>query len=479
MQGKKKVFVLDTCVLRHDPHCIDKFGDNIVVIPIWAVEELDDLKKKMDQVGEDAREVSRILDEYRKQGSLAQGVPTKGGGLVIVDHNGNDFNMLPVGLERTRDNRILLVAQAWQDSMPKRPQQKRPGSKKRLTLTEVPSFYEVQIITKDTNLRLKADACSIPTDDYLNDKLVRNIGELYTGIAYYALSEKMDDLLDGRSQIWKDHCIPAEMLAQEFDLGKLLHNQCCEFSIYDKTISAIYHKDKGYFTVINKQLLGDDEVRPKNAEQWFAYYLAMDPNLDLITLGGHAGTGKTLMALLAGWRQVKAGLYDQLLVYRPNVPMGEDLGALPGDIDEKFAPWMLPIRDNMRLILGDEMDTGKPTEYRGKVDPMTEMMRAGLIAISPTIYIRGRSLHGCYVVVDEGQNLTPHQAKTVASRAGEGTKIVFTGDIEQIDNPKVDSISNGFVYTAESLKDTAPYIGHITLIKSERSRLAELVATRM
>lgn len=475
---KRKVFILDTCVLRHDPHCIDKFADNIVVIPIWAVEELDDLKKKMDQVGEDAREISRILDEYRKQGSLAKGVPTKGGGLVIVDHNGNDFSMLPIGLEKTRDNRILLVGQAWYDSMPKRPQHKRPGSKKRLNLPEVPPFFEVQLITKDTNLRLKADACSIPTDDYLNDKLVRNLGELYTGIGHYALSENMSELLDGRNQIWKDYRIPAGMLADELDLGALLHNQCCELAIYDKTISTIYRKDKGYFTVVDKQSLADDEVRPRNTEQWLAYYLAMDPNLDLVTLGGHAGTGKTLMALLAGYRQFKAGLYDQLLVYRPNIPMGEDLGCLPGDIEEKFAPWMMPIRDNMRLILGDEMDTGKPQEVRGRIDPMTEMIRAGTLEISPTIYVRGRSVRRSFMVVDEAQNLTPHQAKTVASRAGEGTKVIFTGDVEQIDNPKVDSISNGFVYTAESLKDTS-YIGHIALVKSERSRLAELVATRM
>jgi PhoH-like ATPase len=158
--------------------------------------------------------------------------------------------------------------------------------------------------------------------------------------------------------------------------------------------------------------------------------------------------------------------------------MGEDIGFLPGGIDEKFAPWMMPIRDNMRLILGDEMDTGKPLEYKGKVDPLTELMQQNVIEISPTIYIRGRSIRNCYVVVDESQNLTPHQAKTVASRAGEGTKVVFTGDVEQIDNPRVDSISNGFVYTAESLKDT-PYIAHITLVKSERSRLAELVAARM
>lgn len=475
---RKKVFILDTCVLLHDPHCIDKFGDNIVVIPIWTVEELDKQKKKMEQVGEDAREVSRILDEYRKQGSLAKGVPTKGGGLVIIDYNGNDFSMLPVGLERNRDNRILLVAQAWHDSLPKRPQQKRPGSKKRITLPEVPVFSEVQIITKDTNLRLKADACSIPTDDYLNDKLVKNVGELYTGIAYYTLSDKMGDLLDGRNQIWNDYCIPAEMLVDEFDVGALLHNQCCKLAIYDRTISTIYHKDQGYFTVVNKQSIPDDQVRPKNTEQWLAYYLAMDQNLDLITLGGHAGTGKTLIALMAGWRQVKAGLYDQLLVYRPNIPMGDDMGFLPGSIDEKFAPWMMPIRDNMRLILGDEMDTGKPSEYKGKVDPLTELMHEGVIEISPTIYVRGRSIRNCYMVVDESQNLTPHQAKTVASRAGEGTKVVFTGDVEQIDNPKVDSISNGFVYTAESLKDT-PYIAHITLNKSERSRLAELVATRM
>ncbi|HBI25405.1 MAG: PhoH family protein [Candidatus Wolfebacteria bacterium GW2011_GWC2_39_22] len=475
--GKKKVFILDTCVLVHDTGCIEKFGDNIVVIPIWAVEELDGLKKRQDEVGANARIMSRKLDAYKKQGPLAKGVPTEGGGLIIVDYNGNDFSLLPVGLERNRDNRILLIGQAWTTSQPKRPQQKRIGSQKRDPLPEV-TFSEAWIISKDANLRLKADACGILSEDYLHDKLVKNVGEMYTGIRSFTLSDAMGDLLNGASPVWTNYRIPAGVLASEIDLDSLLHNQCCELTVCGKKLLAIYKKDAAYFRVIDKQCIKDGGVKPINDEQWFAYYLAIDPEIAFTSLGGHAGTGKTLVALTAGLKLLDEGVYDQVLVYRPNCPLGEDLGFLPGDISEKFAPWMLPIIDNMRLILGKELDTGKPGEFKGKANPVTEMIKLGILEISPIVYLRGRSIHKCYVIVDEAQNLTPHEAKTIISRAGEGTKIIFTGDVEQIDNPRVDSISNGFVYAAESLKDL-DCIGHVTLLKSERSRLAELVATRM
>lgn len=474
---KWKVFVLDTNVLMFNPNCIETLGKNVIIVPILALEEVDRIKRRheYEQKGLDAREVSRRLEEYRKKGSLSKGVPTEAGGILIVDYNDNDFSSLPIGLEHNVDNRIMLLAKAWQKSMPKRPQEEG-----RSELPELPEFSEVWLITKDTNLRIKADACGISTEDYLHDKIIQDINQLYTGVKTVAIPEGTVSLFNGDSAIWQSHQIPADLLIPEIDLDQLLHNQCCQLQVYDRTISTIYKKDKGFFNIIKKQSIKGEGIKPINDEQWLAYALAMDPDISLLTIGGKAGSGKTLMALLAGWHQFKAGLYKKIIVYRPMDSLGKEMGALPGDVDEKFQPWTLPITDNMELILNEDTSWLESKKGIGHSIPIKELLISGVLEIYPITHLTGRSIHNVYAIVDETQNLTPHHAGIVASRAGKGSKFVFTGDPKQITNHegRVDQISNGFVYTVESMKDL-PLIGHMTLIKSERSALAELVATRM
>lgn len=477
--ARRKALIIDTSVLIHDPNCIERFGDNLIVIPIWAVEELDNLKKHRDQVGESSRQISRVLDEYRSSGSLKDGVPTKSGGVIIIDYNGNDFSNLPQGLERNRDNRILSVAVAWNNAKPQRPKQvkgkRRPNDPFDFT------FSEVNIITKDVNLRLKADACGVIAQDYWNDKHIPSVDFLYTGIATYQLSGNLSHLFDGASAIWRNFTIPEHHFQDELNLDKILRNQCCFMEIDGKTIYTIYKKEQGIFKIIKIAKDRSRRISPINIEQALLLDMALDPEINLVTATGHAGTGKTLMALLAGYNQLGSE-FDQLLVYRPNVPLGQDLGFLPGDINEKFAPWMQPIFDNMYLIVGkkEEANNGSDSNGNGKgtFNPVKELIAGGQLDISPINYIRGRSINHCFIIIDEAQNLTPHEAKTIITRAGNGTKIILTGDVMQIDNPHVDSISNGLTHTIETMKDLEIY-GHVTLKKSERSPLAELAATRM
>ena len=477
---ERKALIIDTSILLHDPTCIDKFGDNIIIIPIWAIEELDGKKKSPDQVGENSRHISRLLDDYRQEGSLKNGVPTKNGGVLIIDYNGTDFNKLPVSLERNRDNRILLVAMAWKDSHPRRPQQQ--GRSKKNILTPELTFSEVSIITKDMNLRLKADACGINAEDYKNDKRVERVDLIYSGISKFELSDQFSYLLDGTNEIWKTNIIPAENLSDEITLDNLLPNQCCYLNILEKRIHTIFLKDEGLFKIVKTPPKNNGRVVPTNIEQALFHDMAMNPNIAIATAGGIAGTGKTLMALAAGYEQL-GKKYEQLLVYRPNCQIGQDLGFLPGDIGEKFSPWMQPIFDNMHLIIGKRYEDGKDVcSINGcknkEPSPVSEMIREGLLEVAPINFIRGRSINDCYILVDEAQNMTPHEAKTIISRAGSGTKIVFTGDVMQIDNPHVDSISNGLAHTIECMKGVSLF-GHVTLTKSERSALAELAANRM
>lgn len=476
---RRKSLITDTSVLIHDPNCIERFGNNIIVIPIWAVEELDGLKNRRDQVGESARQISRILDDYRSSGSLKDGVPTKSGGIIVIDYNGNDFSNLPQGLERNHDNRILSVAVTWNGSKPQRPKQVR-GKRK----TNDPfdfTFTEVKIITKDINLRLKADACGVIAEDYWNDKHISSVDFLYTGIAHYQLSPNLSHVFDGSSNIWRNFAIPEKHFGDELNLDAILCNQCCFMEIDGKMIHTIYKKEQGFFKIIKVNKDRNRRISPINIEQALLLDMAMDPEINLVTATGHAGTGKTLMALLAGYNQLESE-FDQLLVYRPNVPLGQDLGFLPGDINEKFAPWMQPIFDNMYLIVGkkEEANSGNDSNGGGKgtFNPVKELIAGGQLDISPINYIRGRSINNCFIIIDEAQNLTPHEAKTIITRAGNGTKIILTGDVMQIDNPHVDSISNGLTHTIETMKNLEIY-GHVTLKKSERSLLAELAATRM
>jgi PhoH-like ATPase len=435
----KKTFVLDTNVLLHEPTAILRFQDNDVVLPITVIEELDRFKKQPEMTGRNARQVSRAIDALRKQGHLIDGVPINNSGSVRVALCSKEIlNSLPVELAHGNgDNAILAVA---------------------LEIKRT-SDSHVVLVSKDTNLRIKADAVGLDAEDYETDKV--DIDELYTGTAEVLVdTSDVDDLS-------KLGCV---MLNSEF-----FPNQA--ITLIDKSNPS--HTDfgivsHGRIVPLAKIPNGSvSRIHPRNREQKFALELLLNDSIPLVTLVGKAGTGKTLLAIAAGLQKVAdERIYTRLLISRPVVPMGRDIGFLPGDIKEKLTPWMQPLYDNFDLIFGTQDPSGKPAHWRRGHE---ELIERGMLQIEPLTYIRGRTIPKQFLVVDEAQNLTPHEVKTILTRAGEGTKIILTGDPDQIDNPYVDAASNGLTYVVERFKEE-PLAGHITLGKGERSNLAERAA---
>lgn len=435
----KKTYVLDTNVLLHDPQAIFRFEDNDLVIPITVIEEIDRFKKDMNEKGRNARQISRILDGFRATSKLIEGVPLEKGGVLKVQlYTEATMKGLPPELQDDRgDNRILAVA---------------------LELKKTCSC-PVIFVTKDTNLRIKADAVGLAAADYESDKV--SIDDLYSGTAEVELSKDEVDRFYGQGYL------PLE--------GDFYPNQCItlvEAGNPSHTAIGRYNHSMGRVNpLIKVPKEGLWGIHPRNREQQFAFSLLLDENIQLVTLVGKAGTGKTLLAIAAGLTMVAdQGQFSRLLVSRPVFPMGRDLGFLPGDVEEKLAPWMQPIFDNVELLLGAVEERGGKHKRGYK-----ELVDMGILEIEPLTYIRGRSIPKQYMIVDEAQNLTPHEVKTIITRAGEGTKIVLTGDPYQIDNPYVDASSNGLTYTVEKFKGQA-LAGHVTLTKGERSSLAELAA---
>ena len=434
-----KQFILDTNVLLYDPQALFKFQDNAIVIPITVIEEIDKFKKDMNETGRNARTVSRILDTLREKGSLAEGVSLSGGGTLRVelceDHALND---MPRDLRDDKgDNRILAVAVA---------------TKRRFA--DDPVIF----VTKDTNLRIKADAIGLVAEDFESDKV--DIQELYAGARTIDIDPEAIDRFYGQS--WLE--APTGLLPNEFatllDAQNAGHTALCRFdAAHGKLLPVRKIPKEGIWS-----------IHARNREQQFALDALMDDNVKLVTLVGKAGTGKTLLAIAAGLHKVaEENVYNRLLVSRPVFPLGKDLGFLPGDIEEKLSPWMQPIFDNVELLIsGHEAEKRHSKGYK-------ELIAMGLLDIEPLTYIRGRSIPNQYLIVDEAQNLTPHEIKTIVTRAGEGTKIVLTGDPYQIDNPYVDSSSNGLSYLVERMKQER-ISAHVTLTRGERSELAELAA---
>ncbi len=436
----KKIFVLDTNVLLHDPKSIFAFEDNDVVVPIVVIEELDKFKKGVDEIGRNARQVSRILDEYRLKGKLSQGVKLEGGGNLRVELNHQSPERLPTELIAIKaDNRILATALNLKhdDGLP------------------------VILVTKDTNLRIKADALGLMAEDYESDTIT--LDELYSGETELLVGPGVieDFYLKGEFQSADPKPLPNQFV--------LLKNSANE----TQTALARFNKQKNTLVPIAAQKHGVWGIMAKNKQQQFALDLLLNDDIRLVTLVGKAGTGKTLLALAAGLeKSIEQRSFQRLVVSRPVFPLGKDIGFLPGDIDEKLRPWMQPIRDNLDFLVGS---SGGPGRVKGKKD-LQSLFDLGMIEVEPLTYIRGRSMPNQYLIVDEAQNLTPHEIKTIITRAGEGTKVVLTGDPYQIDNPYIDSSSNGLTYVVERFKEE-PIAGHITLVKGERSDLAELAAT--
>ncbi|MFZ4676348.1 MAG: PhoH family protein [Nodosilinea sp.] len=437
----KKVFVLDTNVLLHDPLAMFRFEDNNVVLPITIIEELDRFKKGTADTGRNARYVSRTLDELRQQGSLVAGIPLEQGGTLKVALCHRDtLRQLPAELEGDQgDNAILAVAMEYKHhhDMP------------------------VVLVSKDTNLRIKADALGLVAEDYETDKI--DYDDLYTGTLEVMTSAEAMSQLFGDGHLKLDVPIYPNQAITLVDEINPAH-----------TALALVQGSSGKLVPLSKlPHAGVSRVQPRNREQRFAFELLLQDSISLVTLVGKAGTGKTLLAIAAGVQKVAdERLYSRLLIARPIVPMGRDIGYLPGDMREKLTPWMQPLYDNFDLIFGTQDMRGRPEHWRRGHE---EMIDQGLLQIEPLTYIRGRSIPKQLLVVDEAQNLTPHEVKTILTRAGEGTKIILTGDPDQIDNPYVDACSNGLTYVVERFKDEA-LAGHITLCKGERSSLAERAA---
>jgi PhoH-like ATPase len=429
----KKTYILDTNVLLHDPESLFSFEDNSIVLPLSVIEELDRIKRRGDDIGRNARDASRKLDDLRKIGRLSEGVEFPSGGSLRIELNGNKAYDLLEGIDLNNiDNRILALAYF-------------------LTNNE---NNPVVLVTKDLNLRIKADVLGIATEDFYSDKV--DYSKLYKGVRELYFSENEID------RFYQDGFL-------DFQQNGLYPHQFCILKVQGNPSMSALARYRG--RKLNK--LGYEGktvygIKSLNKEQKFALDLLLDDSLKIVTLVGKAGTGKTILALAAGLEKIYEddGKYNRMLITRPIVPLGNDLGYLPGDKEDKIRPWMQPIYDNLEFLCNDHVHPNGSTDY---------LLNNGRIELEALTYIRGRSIPRQFIICDESQNLTPHVIKTLLTRVGKGSKIVFTGDPEQIDHPYLDASSNGLSYLVERIKEE-DISGHITLVKGERSDVAELGA---
>lgn len=435
--NEKKIFVLDTSVIIFEHNSIMNFAEHDVGIPITVLEELDQFKKGNDTKNFEAREFIRLIDKLAQGQMLQNWNPLNGkgkGNFKVLMHAKSKVDANEVFDEEKADHRILNSA---------------------LQLQQESKGRKVILVSKDINLRLKAKSLGLPAEDYNTGK-VKNVSSLYTGKMVHDRinPEKINELYE------KGHCEPAEILGSR-KVHKngyyiLKSGKKSVLSYYNPVLDRIEHVEK-------RPAYG---IKPRNAEQTFAIHAILNPNIKLVTMQGVAGTGKTLIALAAALEQKRN--FKQIYLARPIVPLSnKDIGYLPGDIKSKLNPYMEPLWDNLKFIQNQYPESDK--EY----SKLTEMVNLEKLVITPLAYIRGRSLSNICFIVDEAQNLTPHEVKTIITRAGENTKIIFTGDIYQIDTPYLDSQSNGLSYLIDRVKDHELY-AHITLEKGERSELANL-----
>ncbi|MDU4696984.1 MAG: PhoH family protein [Paenibacillus sp.] len=439
----KKIFVLDTNVLLHDPGAVFAFDEHDVVIPAVVLEEIDTKKRNADEIGRNARGVSRLLDGLREKGHLHDGVPLEGGGRIKVELNHRSFvKVQEMFGEVTNDNRILAVALNYH-----------------LEQAELESPRPVILVSKDVLVRIKADVLGVHAEDYLSDRTV-GPSDLYGG---YSTIKVHPSVID---EFYTYRFLPIKPLGLNYSLYP--H----EFVILKDEMgtgkSALLKVNEDA-TRLEPLYLSNEPVwgiSARNAQQRMALELLLNDEIPLVTITGKAGTGKTLLALAAGLLKVEdEHKYKKLLIARPVVPMGKDIGYLPGEKEEKLRPWMQPIYDNLEFLFD--------TKKSGDIEKI--LMGLGSIQVEALTYIRGRSIPGQFIIVDEAQNLSRHEVKTIVSRVGEGSKIVLVGDPEQIDHPYLDASSNGLTSLVERFRDQG-LSGHITLEKGERSKLAQLAA---
>ncbi len=432
----RKTFILDTNVLLHDPDAIGKFRDNDVIIPLSVLEELDSMKRFSDELGKNARHVIRFIDalKARKSGDLHSGVKIDDGIVVrvLVDTKPGEKTSFPLSPERSA-NRILFVAYKLRES-----------------------GLQVVIVTKDFVVRVKAEALGLDAEDYENLKF--SYDNIYRGYRKLDVPKRDIDLF------LKDGFIQTE-------IPDLFPNEYCVLSSPEKSSAVCKYnpmtKRLEPLIKLSKDIWG---IQPLNVEQKCALDLLLRDDINLVTMLGPAGTGKTLLALAAGLRKVfDEGVYSRILVSRPIIPLGKDIGFLPGTKEEKLFHWMQPIYDNLEFLCQSTSGATNGQETQKWI------MESKKIEMEAVTYIRGRSLPKMYMIIDEAQNLTPHEVKTIISRAGKGTKVVLTGDATQIDNPYLDKDSNALTFTVGKFRQY-PIYGHIFLDRTERSELAALAA---
>ncbi len=439
MAEKKRIVVVDTNVILFDALAIKKFKDAEVHIPISVIEEIDRFKRDLGENGRNARHFSRFIDVLRGKGSLAKGVKLEDGGSELIIDGDRQVEGLPPELHESKaDNRILMTAMALKKDQPD---------------------AIVELVSKDINLRIKADVFGINARDFEPEKV--SFEEMYAG--------KVELEVDPETinSFYSDKFLAA---TEEMRLKANQYVIMKDSSNPNHSAVGRFDEKQGGILPLLAAKEGIWGIHPRNVEQSFAMDCLLNDDILFVSLVGKAGTGKTLLALAAGlYKTLDEGRFQRLLVSRPIFPMGRDIGYLPGDVEQKLNPWMQPIFDNVEFLMGaDKKAAGRAQE----------LLNQGMLNIEPLTYIRGRSIPNQYLIVDEAQNLTPHEIKTIVTRAGQGTKVVLTGDCYQIDNPYVDSANSGLTYSVEKFKGY-DISAHVTLSKGERSQLAELAANIM
>jgi PhoH-like ATPase len=426
-------YILDTNVLLHDPNALFAFQENEVILPLAVVEEVDNQKKRQDEIGRNARVVSQKLDALRVHGNLAEGVTLPTGGRLRIELNHQECHSLPAALDTHKfDNRILAVAHYFNHR------------------EEGPTV----LVTKDLNLRIKADVLGIRAEDFQSEMV--NYQRLYSGSGERILDAEELNRFYREGQLKTPD--PGAALPHQFFILRTRANP---------SQSALARHFRDTLLPLTQGESTNWGIKALNKEQKFALELLLNDQVKVVTLVGKAGTGKTLLALAVGLEKVvEQSHFIRLLITRPVIPMGQDIGYLPGSKEEKLRPWMQPIFDNLEFLSNSASQPSAVVE---------DLLERGLIEMEALTYIRGRSIPRQFIICDEAQNLSPHMIKTLITRVGRGTKIVFTGDPEQIDHPYLDANSNGLSYLVEKLKGEE-ITGHVTLVKGERSQVAELGA---
>ena len=431
---KRRKVVLDTNVILFDAFALLKFGDADIHIPFAVIEEVDKFKRDQGENGRNARQFSRFVDVLRSKGSLANGVQIDNHESYVYITTDIGFSGLGADLDQSKaDNRILSTALALQKQHPR---------------------FKVELISKDINLRIKADVYGIFATDYDNSDV--NQEDLYEGYLEIEVNPQDIDTFYKDKKVVVDHKLYINQYVILKDKSNPNHSAIGRFSGTEKAVVPLLSPPDSIWG-----------IHARNVEQSFALDALLNDDIKMVSLVGKAGTGKTLLAIAAGlFKTLDESRYQRLLVSRPIFPMGRDIGYLPGDIEQKLNPWMQPIFDNVEFLMGaDKKAAGRAQE----------LINQGMLNIEPLTYIRGRSIPKQYLIVDEAQNLTPHEIKTIVTRAGSGTKIILTGDVYQIDNPYVDSANSGLTHAVERFKGQE-IAAHVTLTKGERSALAELAA---